>query len=97
MKKYLPDANPADSGNSYAYAVSSTMKDCLARCGDQLTRANLMKMAASMKNLEVPLLLPGIKINTSPTDFYPIQSIRLAQFDGEKWALFGDVISNEGS
>src|SRR5476649_414801 len=67
MKKYLPDANPADSGNVYAYSVSATMRDCLVRCGDELTRANLMKMAASMRNLEVPLLLPGIKINTSPT------------------------------
>ena len=66
-------------------------------CGDTLTRENLMKQAASMKGLEVPLLLPGIKINTSPTDFYPIQSVRLARFDGEKWELFGDVLSNEGS
>jgi len=97
MKKYLPDANPADSGNTYAYAVSATMRHVLTRCGDTLTRENLMKQAASMKGLEVPLLLPGIKINTSPTDFYPIQSIRLARFDGEKWALFGDVLSNEGS
>ncbi|WP_428670272.1 ABC transporter substrate-binding protein [Reyranella sp.] len=97
MKKYLPDANPADSGNTYAYAVSATMRHVLTQCGDTLTRGNLMKQAASMKGLEVPLLLPGIKINTSPTDFYPIQSIRLAKFDGEKWALFGDVLSNEGS
>ena len=97
MKKYLPDANPADSGNVYAYSVSATMRDCLTRCGDDLTRANLMKMAASMRNLEVPLLLPGIKINTSATDFYPIQSVRLAAFDGATWALFGDVLSNESS
>jgi branched-chain amino acid transport system substrate-binding protein len=97
MKKYLPDANPADSGNVYAYAVSATMRDCLTRCGDDLTRANLMKRAASMHNLEVPMLLPGIKINTSPTDFYPIQSVRLAKFDGAKWSLFGDVLSNESA
>ena len=97
MAKYQPDANPADSGNVYAYAVSATMRDCLTRCGDELTRANLMKMAASMKNLVVPLLLPGIKINTSPTDFYPIQSVQLAAFDGETWKLFGDVLSNESA
>ena len=97
MKKYLPDANPADSGNVYAYAVSATMRDCLTRCGDDLTRANLMKQAASMHDLEVPMLLPGIKINTSPTDFYPIQSVRLAKFDGTKWSLFGDVLSNESA
>ncbi len=97
MKKYQPDANPADSGNVYAYAVSATMRHVLAQCGDELTRANLMKQAASMHQLQVPLLLPGIKINTSPTDFYPIQSVRLAKFDGEKWALFGDVLSNEST
>jgi len=97
MKKYQPDANPADSGNVYAYAVSATMRYVLTQCGDALTRANLMKQAASMHQLEVPMLLPGIKINTSATDFYPIQSVRLAKFDGEKWALFGDVLSNESA
>jgi len=97
MKKYQPDANPADSGNVYAYAVSATMRYVLTQCGDTLTRANLMKQAASMHQLEVPMLLPGIKINTSATDFYPIQSVRLARFDGEKWALFGDVLSNESA
>jgi len=97
MKKYQPDANPADSGNVYAYAVSATMRYVLTQCGDTLTRANLMKQAASMHQLEVPMLLPGIKINTSATDFYPIQSVRLARFDGEKWALFGDVLSNEST
>jgi branched-chain amino acid transport system substrate-binding protein len=56
-----------------------------------------MKMAASMHDLEVPMLLPGIKINTSATDFYPIQSVRLAAFDGATWKLFGDVLSNESS
>ena len=69
MKKYQPDANPDDSGNVYAYAVSATMKHVLTACGDELTRANLMKQAASMKRLTVPLLLPGLTINTSPTDF----------------------------
>jgi branched-chain amino acid transport system substrate-binding protein len=54
-----------------------------------------MKQAASLRDLEIPMLLPGIKINTSPTDFYPIQSVRLQRFKGETWELFGDVISNE--
>ena len=73
------------------------MRHVLQKCGDNLTRENLMKQAASMKDLVVPLLLPGIKINTSPTDFYPIQSVQLARFDGETWQLFGDVLSNEGN
>jgi len=97
MRKYLPDANPADSGNVYAYAVSATMQHVLTACGDELTRANLMKQAASMHNLEVPMLLPGIRINTSPTDFYPIQAVRLARFDGANWSLFGNVLSSESS
>jgi ABC-type branched-subunit amino acid transport system substrate-binding protein len=97
MAKYLPDANPADSGNAYAYAVSATMRHVLKGCGNELTRENLMKQAASMHGLVVPLLLPGITINTSPTDFYPIQAVRLAAFDGETWKLFGDVLASESS
>jgi branched-chain amino acid transport system substrate-binding protein len=95
MTKYHPTGNPSDSFNAYAYAVCATMRECLKRCGDDLTRANLMKQAASMKDLVVPMLLPGIKINTSPTDFFPIQSVRLQRFKGETWELFGDVLSNE--
>jgi branched-chain amino acid transport system substrate-binding protein len=67
----------------------------LQRCGDELTRENVMQQAASMRDLEVPMLLPGIKINTSATDFYPIQSVRLQRFKGETWELFGDVLANE--
>ena len=93
----LPGANLADSSYVYAYAVCFTMRHVLGKCGDELTRANLMKQAASLKDLQVPLLLPGIKLNTSPTDFYPIQSLQLARFDGETWKLFGGVISGEGS
>jgi branched-chain amino acid transport system substrate-binding protein len=97
MAKYHTTGNPADSFNAYAYAVCATMHDCLKRCGDELTRANLMKQAASMKKLVVPMLLPGITINTSATDFYPIQSVRLQRFKGETWELFGDVLSNESA
>ena len=97
MTKYNPGGNLADSFNVYAYAVSATMHEVLKRCGDELTRANIMKQAASLKDLEVPLLLPGIKINTSPTDFYPIQAVRLQRFKGETWELFGDVLKNESS
>ncbi|MGD9884555.1 MAG: ABC transporter substrate-binding protein, partial [Reyranella sp.] len=85
MGKYMPGANLADASYVYAYAVSTTMRHVLTQCGNELTRANLMKQAASMKDLVVPLLLPGVKINTGPTDFYPIQSLRLARFDGETW------------
>ena len=97
MAKYHPTGNATDSFNAYAYAVSSTMASVLKACGDELTRENLMKQAASMKDLVVPMLLPGVKINTSATDFYPIQSVRLQRFKGETWELFGDVLANEST
>ncbi len=97
MAKYYAQGNLSDSFNVYAYAVSVTMHEVLKRCGDELTRANMMKQAASLRALEVPMLLPGIKINTSPTDFYPIQAVRLQRFKGETWELFGDVLANEST
>jgi branched-chain amino acid transport system substrate-binding protein len=95
MQKYLPNGNLADASHVYGYAVANLMTIVLKNAGDDLTRANIMKQAASLKNVELPMSLPGIKINTSPTDFYPIQSVRLARFKGETWELFGDVLSNE--
>jgi branched-chain amino acid transport system substrate-binding protein len=97
LQKYLPNANPADFFNAYAYAVSATMREVLKRCGNELTHANLMKQAASLRDLAVPMLLPGIRINTSATDFYPIQAVRLQRFKGDTWELFGDVLANESS
>jgi branched-chain amino acid transport system substrate-binding protein len=67
----------------------------LKKAGDNLTRENVMKQAASLKGLEIPLLLPGIKVNTSPTDFYPLQSVQLQRFKGETFELFGNVLSAE--
>ena len=97
MSKYMPGANTADGNYVYAYAVSYLMEQTLKRCGDTLTRANLMKQAASFHNFKVPLLLPGITVSTSPTDFYPIQAIRLARFTRGTWQLFGDVLSHESA
>ncbi len=97
MKKYLPSGNLADANNVYGYTVCQTMVQVLKQCGDDLTRVNLMKQAASLKALNLPMLLPGIKISTSPTDFYPIQSVQLQAFKGETWQLFGDILSAESS
>jgi branched-chain amino acid transport system substrate-binding protein len=95
MAKYMPGGDLKDNGHVYGYAVSFTLAEVLKRCGDNLTRENVMKQAASLKELEVPLLIPGIKITTSATDFYPLQAVQLARFKGEGWQLFGNVISNE--
>ncbi|TWT13794.1 ABC transporter substrate-binding protein [Reyranella sp. CPCC 100927] len=97
MAKYHPSGNPGDAFNIYGYAVAATMHKTLEQCGNELTRANLMKQAANLKKVAIPLLLPGITVNTSATDYYPIQSVRLQRFKGETWELFGDVMSNESA
>src|SRR6516165_2485303 len=85
MDKYLPQGDKSSSYHVYAYAVASTLIEVLKHCGDDLTRANIMTQAANLRDLEVPLLLPNIKVNTSPTNFYPIQSVRLQRFRGDMW------------
>ena len=92
MKKYYPDGALDDQANGYAYNVAILMTQVLKQAGNDLSRENIMKQAANVKNFELPLLLPGIKVNTSPTDFAPIEQEQLAKFDGEKWALFGETI-----
>jgi hypothetical protein len=73
------------------------MAQVLKQAGDNLTRENVMKQAASLKGFDNPMLLTGIKVNTSATDFYPIQAVQLSRFEGESWKVFGDVLSNEGA
>ncbi len=97
MDKWMPGANKSDGSYVFAYAVSYLMEQTLKQCGDNLTRENLMRQAANSKKLRVPLLLPGITISTSPTDFYPVQSVQLASFKGETWNLFGDIMSAEST
>jgi len=77
------------------YNFAQTMVYVLRKCGDDLSRANIMKQAASIKSLELEGLLPGVTINTSATDFAPIKQFQLRKFKGERWELFGDVISGE--
>ncbi len=91
MKKYYPEGNVEDGFNVYGYSVAQTMVQVLKQCGNDLSRANVMRQAANLKDFSLPMLLPGIKINTSPTDFYPIEQEQLAKFDGERWALFGEI------
>ncbi len=91
MKKYYPEGALDDQANGYGYNVAILMTHVLKQCGNDLSRENIMRQAASIKDLELPLLIPGIKINTSPTDFAPIEQEQLARFDGEKWAEFGEI------
>jgi ABC-type branched-chain amino acid transport systems, periplasmic component len=97
MKKSNPGASLEDASNVYAYAVTSLMHETLKKCGDNLTRENLMRQAANHQKLKIPLVLPGITVNTSPTDYYPIQAVQLSRFKGETWELFGDVMHAEST
>jgi branched-chain amino acid transport system substrate-binding protein len=97
MDKNMPGANQADGNYTFAYSVSTLMLETLKRCGDTLTRENVMKQAAGFKNFTLPIVLPGITINTSPTDYYPIQAVQLSRFKDDSWELFGDVMHAESS
>jgi len=92
MDKYYSGGDKQSSFNVFAYAVSYTMAEVIKRAGDDLTRDNIMKQAASLKDLKVPMLLPGVTVNTGPDDFFPIECEQLGKFDGTKWVLFGETI-----
>ncbi|BBK41417.1 branched-chain amino acid ABC transporter substrate-binding protein [Allostella vacuolata] len=92
MKKYNPDGNLTDTFNVFGYSAAQTLVQVLKQCGDDLTRENVMKQAASLKGLSQPMLLPGVKINTGPDDFYPIEQMQLMRFNGKTWELFGTPI-----
>ncbi len=93
MKRYMPEADLSDAIYPYAHAAAGALVQVLKQCGDDLSRANIMKQAASLDGLELPVLLPGIKASTSADNFHPIRSMQLQRFNGKSWAVFGSVIS----
>jgi branched-chain amino acid transport system substrate-binding protein len=95
LDKYFPEADRSDASVMYGYTVAQGLVHVLKNCGNDLTRENIMKQAAGIKDLELPGLLPGIKVNTSPTDFAPISSVQLMKFKGQTWDRFGDIISSD--
>src|SRR5216683_1682693 len=95
LEKYYPEGNKLDGSVVYGYGAAQTMVKVIEMCGDNLTRENVMKQAASLKDFAPDTLLPGVKINTSATDFAPIEQLQMMRFKGEKWDLFGDIISGE--
>jgi branched-chain amino acid transport system substrate-binding protein len=95
LEKFYPEGNRLDGSVVYGYGAAQTMAKVIEMCGDDLTRANVMKQAASLKNFVPDTLLPGVKINTSATDFAPIEQLQMMRFKGEKWDLFGDILSGE--
>ena len=93
MDKYLPDADKTDAGYVAGSSLAAMTAQVLKQCGDELTRENVMKQAGSLHNFSVPMLLPGIAANTSPTDFAPVKQVQMARFDGTRWNLFGDLLT----
>ena len=97
MKQYLPDADLADSNFVFAYGVGTTIRQVLVQCGTDFSRENIMKQATNIKDLIVPTLLPGIKINTSPTNYHPIRQMQLQKWNGKTWERFGEILEGAGS
>jgi branched-chain amino acid transport system substrate-binding protein len=95
LDKYYPEANRSDASVMFAYTVAQGLVHVLKNCGDNLTRENVMKQAASIKDLELGGLLPGIKVNTSASDFAPISQVQLQKFKGETWELSGEILSGD--
>jgi branched-chain amino acid transport system substrate-binding protein len=96
MAKYYPDGDLKDASNVFGYTAAQGLAQVLKQCGDNLTRENVMRQAANLKNFEPTLILPGIKVNTSPTDFAPIQQEQMVRFNGKEWVRFGDIMSSGG-
>ena len=94
MDKYYPDGDKEDGNAIFGYAAAETLVQVLTQCGDDLSRENIMRQAASLRNYHSPIALPGIAINTGPADFHPIKQMRLVQFDGSAWQPIGDVIES---
>jgi branched-chain amino acid transport system substrate-binding protein len=94
VAKYMSHAELVDANAANAFAAAAALAQVLKQCGDDLSRENIMRQAANLRDLELPMLLPGIRLNTSPDNFYPIRQLQLARFDGASWELFGDLMSD---
>jgi ABC-type branched-subunit amino acid transport system substrate-binding protein len=95
MAKYMPGADVSDFNYTYGYGAAQLMTMVLKACGDDLTRENLMKQATSLKDVTLDVTLPGIKYNTGPNDYFLVEQLQLARFDGKRWVLFGEVLGHE--
>jgi branched-chain amino acid transport system substrate-binding protein len=95
VAQFDPKANKLDAAVVFGYGAAQTLVTVLQKCGDDLTRNNIMKQAANLRDVEIDTLLPGIKVNTSPDNFAPIEQLQMMRFKGKKWELFGDVISSD--
>ena len=95
MKQYMPAANTQDTTYTASYVATALLVKVLRACGDDFSRANVMKQATSLRNVELPLLLPGVTVTTGPHDYLPFQQLRLQRFDGTSWAGFGELLDDQ--
>jgi branched-chain amino acid transport system substrate-binding protein len=95
MEKYHPDGDKTSGFTVYGYLVAQTLVQTLKQCGDNLTRENVMKQAANLNDIQLDMMLPGVVLNTSATDFFPIEKMQMMRFNGERWERFGPVMSGE--
>ena len=91
-KQWYPEGDPMEWNNVFGYTLAQLTVEVLKRCNDELTRDNLMHQATAIKDLQLPMMLPGIRINTSPQDYLPVEQVQLVRFDGERWVRFGDLV-----
>jgi branched-chain amino acid transport system substrate-binding protein len=91
-RQWYPQGDPADWANVLGYSLSQLMVHVLKQCGDELTRENIMRQATNIKDLQLPMLLPGIKINTGPSDYIPVEQAQFVRFDGVRWVRFGEFV-----
>jgi branched-chain amino acid transport system substrate-binding protein len=91
-KQWYRDGDPMAWDSVLGYSSAQLMVEVLKRCGDDLTRENLLRHATDIKDLQLPMMLPGIKINTSPKDYLPVEQAQLMRFDGERWVRFGEIV-----
>jgi len=96
MDKYYPEGDKTNNFTVSGYLVAQTFVQVIKQAGDDLTRENVMKHAANLKNFQLGMLLPGIAINTGPNDFAPLKQMQMMRFKGEKWELFGPIFSGPG-
>jgi len=97
MKKYYPAGDPYDERHVQGYTQARTLAQVLKQCGDDLTRENIIRQAASLKNVELPMLLPGITINTSASDYHPLKQMQMMRFDGTHWVAVGGILGAEAT
>jgi len=95
MGRYYRDGDPKDASNLYGYLAAQIMVQILKQCGNDLTRENVMRQAANIKHFKLPLLLPGMELNTGPNDFFLVQQAQLQKFTGTQWQLFGELMSTD--